>query len=246
MGIDLDKDWFVVIYARDEAYLNETQPHELPGGWDYHSHRNADINSYHLAIQYILDQGGFVIRTGYKVKNKLDFIHPRVIDYANLYRNDFMDIFLPAHCKFLLGAAGGASDLAVVFNKPRLSVNWQIGGTAPFGKNNLYLPKKARDQKNGEYVPLGKLLIEGKDANHPFAHTNRIKELGYTLEDNTPEEILDVTKEMFQRLDGNWNPSEKEKQLQQRYRDLFPPDHFYDSIKTPVGSKFLLKYEYLL
>ena len=93
MGIDLDKDWFVVIYARDEAYLNETQSHQLPGGWDYHNHRNADINSYHLAIQYILDQGGFVIRTGYKVKNKLDFIHPRVIDYANLCRNDFMDIF---------------------------------------------------------------------------------------------------------------------------------------------------------
>jgi hypothetical protein len=43
MNVDLDKDKFVFIFARDNAYLKNLDPNN---NWDYHNARNSEIDSH--------------------------------------------------------------------------------------------------------------------------------------------------------------------------------------------------------
>lgn len=231
IGVDLDKDWFVCIHSRDGAYLAKQNPGV---NWKYHDYRDSDINDFTDAIKYIVDKGGYIVRMGSEVDQPLKFQHDRVIDYAVKCRSDFMDIYLIAKCRFFLGTTGGICDVATAMNKPRISVNYCPPGIALFGKDSLYIPKKLKSKRNGSYLTLSKALQEGWDK-----LGIDYNELGYEYEDNTPQEILEVTKEMLARLDGSFKLSEEDENLIQKYFDLFKPNNLSYKVKTPIGLHFL-------
>jgi len=61
LSIDPDRDWFVCAFARDLGWSKRL----FSGLTDtYTPFRNADINSYRLAMQHIVDRGGTVVRIG--------------------------------------------------------------------------------------------------------------------------------------------------------------------------------------
>ena len=53
MNVDLDKDEFVCIFARDDAYLKHTIPYQ---DWDYHNARNCDIDSLIETTKYLIEK----------------------------------------------------------------------------------------------------------------------------------------------------------------------------------------------
>ena len=122
------------------------------------NYRDSDINDFHEAIEYIVDQGGFVVRMGSEVEKSLDYKDKNVIDYAKYCRTDFMDIYLISKCKFFLGTTAGICDVAVAMNKPKLSVNYAPFGISLFGKDCVYIPKKLKNKKNGVYLSLYETL----------------------------------------------------------------------------------------
>ena len=61
----------------------------------------------------------------------------------------------------------------------------------------------------------------------------------YTAVENTAEEILDLAKEMDERLDGIFQTTEEDEELQDRFRSLLPPPHFYHGTPARIGAKFL-------
>ncbi len=231
MGVDLLKDWFVCIHSRDRAYLAQQNPRAT---WSYHDYRDSDINDFTKAIRYIIDQGGYVIRMGSVVEKPLIFRHDKLIDYAVTCRSDFMDIYLIAKCKFLLGTTAGICDVATVMDKPRLSVNHAPPGVMPTGKNNLYIPKKVKSKKNDRYLSLSEVLRRGWD----WVGID-YNELGYEYEDNTPDEILEATKEMLSRLSGTFELSKEDEKLLQEYFNIFKPNNLAYNVKTPIGMQFL-------
>jgi len=233
MGVDPQNDWFVCIHSRDGAYLSKQN---AKVNWKYHDYRDSDINDFTEAIRYIIEQGGYVIRMGSEVENPLIFRHEHLIDYAVICRSDFMDIYLIAKCKFFLGTTGGICDVAIAMDKPRLSVNYAPPGVVPFGKDNLYIPKKVKSKENGRYLPLSKVLEERRDI-----LGIDYDELGYEYEDNTPEEILEATKEMMSRLNGTFELPEEDEKLLQRYFALFKPNNLAYNVKTPICVQFLKK-----
>jgi putative glycosyltransferase (TIGR04372 family) len=236
-------DWFVCISARDHAYLRDRYP---TADLEYHSYRNSDINTYRKAIDHIIGLGGFVIRMGFKVDGPLNYEHPRVIDYALKYRNDFMDIYLAAKCKFCLGTPSGIWDVSPIFDVPSLAVNNAPIGTPVLAKRVLYIPKKVRYRDTGEYVPFRNLLCEFKDRMHPATYRGTIHyEMGYVYEDNTEDEIYDVTVEMMERLNGTFCETDEDRELLERYYALFPPDHFAKDVRSPIGLDFLKKNRHL-
>ena len=60
--------WFGALHIREEANSFS---------------RNSDVSSYVLAIQAIIESGGYVIRMGHLGMQVLPFEHPCFIDYAN-------------------------------------------------------------------------------------------------------------------------------------------------------------------
>lgn len=231
LGIDPGKDWFVCIHSRDKAYLEKKYSNV---NWSYHDYRDSDIDDFTEAIKFIISQGGYVIRMGSVVEKPLSFKHKNVIDYAINHRSDFMDIYLIAKCKFFLGTTGGICDVAIAMNKPRVSVNFVPLGIALFGKDCLYIPKKVKKNINGKYLSLSEVLQKGWD---------RIgieyNGLSYKYEDNSQQEILEITKEMIERLDGVFRMSKEDEILLERYFDLFQPENFSYKVRNPVGLHFL-------
>ncbi|SLM30913.1 conserved hypothetical protein [Desulfamplus magnetovallimortis] len=183
MGID---SWFVCFHARDPYFLKN----QLPGmDFSYHDYRDFDVNDMIPAMEYITRQGGYAIRMGSHTEKLLNSDNPKIIDYANKFRCDFMDIWLLANCKFYIGSDSGIGAVPLMFNKPAGFINMsQIKDILP-EPNCLVIPKLRN--KNGRILCLDEMLM------HNFYFSHEWKENGIQLINNSPEDILDLTKEIY-------------------------------------------------
>jgi hypothetical protein len=62
--------------------------------------------------------------------------------------------------------------------------------------------------------------------------------LGLEGIENTPEEISAVTIEMDERLNGTWETTEEDEELQQKFWTLFGPNKLKSS-DLRIGAEFL-------
>ncbi len=240
MGVNYPDDWFVCIFARDKAYLKKA----FPGmSWGYHDYRNADIETYNKAIKYIVDKGGFVIRLGSVVENKLKYKHERLIDYPySEYRSDFMDTFLSAHCKYYLGSLSGCAEIVKIFDIPIAGVNLVPIAHAPWGKNSIYIPKKLKDNNSNTYISLKDGLVKKIDT---IFDGIKLKEIGYEYEDNSEDEIYDLNREMYNFLFDANLMSIEEKNMLSSYYMIHMKSSRFGKVKTPIGKYFLTKYKHI-
>ena len=51
--------------------------------YNYHNYRNADIENFSLAAEYLTHQGYYVFRMGAAVEKKMITKNPMIIDYAS-------------------------------------------------------------------------------------------------------------------------------------------------------------------
>lgn len=83
--------------------------------------RNASIDNYHMAVEYLRGQGALAVRMGAGVTKP--FEAEGAIDYANLGYSDFMDVYLTEHCKFFVCNLSGITVFPMLLAKPVLIVN---------------------------------------------------------------------------------------------------------------------------
>lgn len=235
VGVDPSRNWFVCVFSRDTRYLSQNLPNV---DWSYHDWRNADIDTFIPAVEYIINKGGYVFRMGSNVEKAMSFQHERFIDYAMKYRTDFLDIFLVAKCRFFLGTTSGICDVATVMNKPRVVTNLVPLGYVVTGRDVIYIPKKIRNRKNKKFFTMSEVLEKRLDCVH-----NAHMFLGgkYEYEDNTADEILEITQEMIDRLDGVFKISEDDSHLMREYFSLFKPVNYSHNVGNTVGKDFLRK-----
>ena len=233
MNVDMDNDNYVCIFARDNAFLDRTMPHN---NWGHHDRRNSDIDSFIEAIKFLIEKGLTVIRVGSIVQKPISYSHPRLIDYPlSEHQCEFLDVFLIGTCKFFLGASSGISDVAIPFDIPRLNVDMAEFGIAPTGKKCLYIPKKHKYTKTGQYLHFKEaFVIKLKQYSINF------QELGLELEDNSPDDILKATEEMLARLEGSFKYSISEEKLMQAFQELWSnSDIICRDVPTPIGIEWL-------
>jgi len=211
---------FVCLLVRDASYLSNYMP---SADWSYHNFRDADINNYQLAAEYLADQGYYVIRMGKIVKKPFQCNHPKIIDYAtSKLRSDFMDIYLSAHCYFYLTTCSGLDSVARVFRKPLLVTNLVLADFDIWHPWDLFIPKKIMDIQNDKILniqEMNQLYFEMK-SKKKIPQLMQARNLQYI--DNSPEEIKAVTEEMLARLTGNYLGSEEEEKLQKVFWEYFP------------------------
>jgi putative glycosyltransferase (TIGR04372 family) len=184
--------WFVALHVRE-------------GKWDRlkpgnHGIRNAILSSYLPAILEITRQGGWVVRIGDAGMTPLPLMQ-NVIDYCHsTTRADWMDIFILAHCRFLVGTNSGPAFVPALYGKPSVLTNWWPAGERPWHSSDLFIPKLLRKISDGRYLSLSETLQE------PFCWCFSRRYLadhaGVQLEDNDPELIRAVVHEMLRRRDG--------------------------------------------
>ena len=231
----------VTIFARDSSYLLNKEPDK---DWSYHSYRDADIETYVDAVKYLIDMNYAVVRIGSEYSKKLNFINENYFEYSlSEFKSGFMDLYLIYKSTFVLGNSSGAVDLADVFNIPWAAVNYAPVMVAPLGKEDIFIQKKLINN-NGVIVPFKDIISDSKYYLHDG---NRLKnDFGLEYIDNSPEEILDIAKEMHYILNGTFKISAKQKTLLKRYQNEYCQLHHWANYKPfPISINWLEKNHHL-
>ena len=164
IGISED-DWFVCFHARDSQYIeNWVQPSVA----ERSAFRNCSIENYIASMQYVTSLGGYAVRVGTDVLNKLPYMNDsRIVDYGFDYRSDFGDIFLLAKCKFFVGGTSGVNGVPRIFNVPIVDANnipmelrsperWRM--RILLGGQDIFLPKPIWSIKNKKILNFDELM----------------------------------------------------------------------------------------
>ncbi|EME70542.1 hypothetical protein H261_07928 [Paramagnetospirillum caucaseum] len=247
MGLGPD-DWFVCFTSRDPSF------HEARVGHDDKDHRNCTVESYLDAARLVTERGGFAIRMGAMVDSPLpDIGNPRIIDYASKFRSDFGDIYLLGKCLFLLGSPTGTISIPSLFGRPVAMANNLPYMAMPGNPISLLVPKLIREP-TGELMTFAELHRQGMFNCNPGANkepwvwdqSEFYARTGRWPVDNTDEEILDLCRDMFDRLDGR-APDPEAARLQRLYKERFwaevPEVVEYG---PDIGPSFALKYRHLI
>ena len=234
---------FVCFHARDKAYLDIFHPRKSRKEWSYHDFRDCDINNYRSAAEYLANQEIYAIRMGAIVEKKIFTTNDHIIDYATRFRSDFGDIYLPSKCKFFLGNTSGNRLISTIFNVPIAFANSVPLGDIALGKNDLFIPKKYWSTEKKRLLTFREIIKIGADwwlKDEMFVQANI-----ETIE-NSAEEILALTKEMNERLDGVWIGNDGDGELQRQFRSLFSSGHRCYGFPSRIGAEFLRQNRELL
>lgn len=225
--------WFVCLHIREGGYHPDN---------DYHSYRDVDVNSYHLAINEITRKGGWVIRMGDQSMKPLPSME-RVIDYAHSdIRSDWMDVFCFSQCRFLLGTTSGASEVAKVFGVPAALSNYIPMGHGAYSVKDIWIPKLYWSKTENRYFTFAEVMLSKM---RMFGRTEMFTEADISWVDNSPEEIRDLVIEMMERIDGHTGCTPNDEDLQACFMTLLEHEPMY-ATNAKVGRDFLRKYAWLL
>lgn len=225
---------YVCFHFRDSAYMTTN----FPGyDWSYHDFRKSSIQDYVPAIEELTQRGYYVVRMGSSVNERLSTSNPKIIDYANNYRTEFLDIYLFSKCSFYLGSTAGIFSVPAIFRKPIAFANFTpVQQRNTTGLKDLFIPKKLWLKKEERYMGFQEIF----EANTGWYQLGEQYEaLGIEHIENTPEEITALALEMDQRLEGLWQSSEEDEELQNRFWSVFRPNE-PNGVGVPrIGARFL-------
>ena len=188
VGIPKDA-WFVALHVREGT---SNKHHSL-----LHDSLNADIFDYIPAIQEIVRRGGWVIRIGDPTMKPLPPL-PNVLDYCHeQIRADWLDIYLLAKCRFMLGSSSGPAYVPPIYGTPSILANWWPPAQKPWHPQDIFIPKRIRIGKK-------RLLTLAQSLEEPFGYCNSAtylkSEKNAVIEDNAPEDIVSAVVEMFDQI----------------------------------------------
>lgn len=233
---------FVCVHSRDKAYLDQAHPYFTREQWAYHDYRDCDIANYLPAARALSAKGLYALRMGSIIEKQLGDGDPRIVDYATRFRSDFLDIWLPANCKFFLGCTAGLVNVPLLFNVPVAAANYVPLGFASFRAGDIFIPKTYRDARGVE-LPFRRIVENGA---WEWTDGRQFAQANIEVVENSTEDISALADEMDARLDGRWKPEPGDEKLQLRFRELFPKDHPMRHFPSRVGAAFLRRHEGLL
>ena len=244
MGLGPD-DWFVVFQNRDPNF------HATVGNGDSGTHRFCAMSDFLPAVEAVTSRGGYAIRIGAAVSAPMpETGNPRIIDYATRHRTDWGDIYLLGRCRFLLCPGTGTVFVPGLFGRPVAQANMLPLIPNTLGPRSLYIPKLLRHTASGRILTFAELEKMGAYRydlpQKAFLRVpSELGEHGLTAIDNEPNEILDLSLDMFDRLEGV-APDPEGVRLQAYFKDRFLGHMESNRLAPDIGGRFLLAHPELL
>jgi putative glycosyltransferase (TIGR04372 family) len=198
----------VCIHAREAGYKFGGEIHDIkPNSRDDRT-RNARIESYLDAADYLIGRGYAVIRLGDPSMTPVH--HPGVVDLATSpTRTNLLEVYCLLRSDFIICGESAFVNVIYLTNTPMLLVNATEPISAyPIRAPGLFLPKTVVDKRDGRRLTTVDLLT--LEYQRQFRDTRR-----YQYVDNSPEQIREATQEMLEWIDGRW----AESQVQHSYHE---------------------------
>ncbi len=243
LGVPKDA-WYVTLHVREPGYRGETRANTTEK-W-----RNANPLDYIKAIKAVTKAGGWVFRMGDPSMTPLPSM-PQVIDYArHEIRSDWMDVFLGATCRFLIGTGSGYFHIPAFFGVPCILTNFP--GFAPYyglRSHDLYLPRWQKNIQTNDLVSFEQYMSPPESM---LSSMNSFRDAGLHWVENTPEELEVVTKEMLKSIAGSGQSSTiTDNDLQRHFKTLTETcgekygKHLVKAF-APISQEFLERHADLL
>jgi len=214
---------FVCLHVRENGYYGDTG----------NPQRAFRIDDYMPAIRAVTARGDWLVRLGDPSMSPL-LPMERVIDYARSpARTPALDVYLAARCRFFIGTNSGPMFMPHLFGRPALITNYAfLYGAPPLGPASRFLPRLLT--RGGRTLRFATLMA---DAYMKSTHNERAFNVrGFSAIDNTPQEILDATMEMYAPRAPD--------ALQRRFANLAPASHRAGD--ALVGARFVADHRALL
>jgi len=154
--------------------------------------RNANPESYIIAIRYLISRGFIVVRLGDVIPNLLPNISG-YIDYANSqYKSEEMDIFLIKNSYFYFGTNSGIYDLALLLQTPMLTVNvTEMLIAKPYHRNDVMIYKRIKKHTDTHQLTMKEYL-----------NLNSVSLEEIEFIDNAPDDMIAAIDQMLENLEG--------------------------------------------
>jgi putative glycosyltransferase (TIGR04372 family) len=242
---------YVCLGVKEAAYYASITPDRGYGQDLRHQDtdsKNVNIGNYMAAATYLAQQGIYVFRVGSVVGAPLPKErHPMIIDYATTQRSELGDITLGARNKFCLTGASGVWVFSASQNRPITYCDtYEFGfdnDQLSFGTQTISTLRTLRYKDSKELVPFHKTAFNSQK----WAIDSLLTSLGFEPVPNTPEEILNVTIEMNDWIDGKLELSEYDEELQTKFYNCYPPETRKEKNQmVKISPSFLRKYQDLL
>jgi putative glycosyltransferase (TIGR04372 family) len=109
--------------------------------------------------------------------------------------------------------------------------------------SDLTVPKLYWDSRKRRLLRFDEIL--GTPAGS-YRFATQYERVGIEVRDNSPDEILDATSEMLDKVEGCHLPFLEDEQLQQSFMSLLRPNDYGYGAASRVSAAFLRKYRHLL
>jgi putative glycosyltransferase (TIGR04372 family) len=228
--------WYVLLHVREPGF--HSRWHKYHAGT-----RNADIRSYDQVIDFVVANGGWVVRGG---DPSMTPIAPRarVIDYAtDPRRSPETDIYLCAECAYFVGTNSGFSVIPPIFGKRCALTNWSPLGIPNWYLDDIYIPKLVRKVSENRHLSFAEMY--GSFAGwSQFARD--FEDSDFVIEDNSPEDLREAVEELHAEVFGLLlaSPSPDDQERLRKFNEVSLRNGGY--VGSRMGYRFLKKYSQLL
>ena len=207
IGVQEDA-WFATLHVRERAFGK----HRLGEPF-----READPKTYVDALTAITNRGGWVFRLGDSSMSPLPTM-PNVFDYAHSkLKSDWMDVFLLATARFMIGTSSGPSSVSRTFGVPVAMTNYLPSYCWHMSMRDLFLPKLLRSRGSGKMMPFEQQMSLPQSFCQSDGMFNKY---GLEIIPNTSQEIRELIEEMVSKLEGRHGSTAEDDNLQKQFKSM--------------------------
>jgi putative glycosyltransferase (TIGR04372 family) len=231
---------YVCVHVREAVYWKSRNP-EMGNDSDF---RNCDVKDFVPAIRALTARGYYVVRLGYPVAGPLELDDPKFIDYPTHFRSEFLDLYLPAKCHFMVSTGSGVDSISYMFRRPILMCNLAPSNYVHSDKTWIVnLPKLHRRRGAANLMPFPEVVTSGVG---DYVTTDQFDEAAIECLDSPPDVIREAVLEMADRIDGVWQDSPEDEQRHAAYWALLRNHPLHHRIVGFISTVYLRAFSHLL
>ena len=240
---------FVGLHARNNLYLKKNKIEDK----NNHNFRNFDFNDYTKTIDYLQSKKINIIKLGehFNEENSNLINDKNIITSSKYFNNAKIDYFLNAYSKYNIIGNSGIVGISSILRKKIVYANFipmNLFNLSYCSPGSLILPKKLFSKEKNRLLTFKEMNQIDFDI-----HTNSDPYKSHQIEviNNTPNEILNVTIEMDDLIDGKTSDIKKKKELNDIFwqnisEDKFKTNYLRNELKLSISKDFLEQNQELL
>lgn len=223
----------IVFLVRDSTYLKQFFPGKRD--WSYHDFRNSEVESFVPAMEWLANQGTWVLRMGKVASKPILTKNNRIIDYAfEESRSDLLDIWLFTNARLVVSTGTGLDYLAGIYGIPLMYLNYLPLSHIPSFFQGTSIPNPVKFKGSQINLTLSQML------DHSYLQKKNYDANDIEIGKLNEEEILQYITEYWKIINSDSQYFEQLLDQQNLFWEIFEQHKNYDQFHNWRHPNFLI------